>query len=57
MKDLRGWIETCEKAGELKRIKAEVDWNLELSHIATFNEKKGGPASCLKILKVTIFQL
>lgn len=51
MKDLRGWIEACEKEGELKRIKAEVDWNLELSHIATFNEKKGGPALLFENVK------
>lgn len=44
MKDLREWIEACEKEGELKRIKAKVDWNLELSHIATLNERKRGPA-------------
>jgi len=51
MKDLRGWIETCEKEGELKRIKAEVDWNLELSHIATFNERKRGPALLFENVK------
>lgn len=44
MKDMRDWIETCEKEGELKRIKTQVDWNLEIAHIATFNEIKRGPA-------------
>jgi len=34
MKDLRDFITQAEKEGELKRIKAEVDWNLEASHIA-----------------------
>ena len=51
MKDLRNWIEVCEKEGELKRIKAEVDWNLELSHIATFNERKRGPALLFENVK------
>ena len=41
--DLREFIEICEEVGELKRIKAEVDWNLELSHIAKINEEKRGP--------------
>ena len=32
--DLRDFIKKCEGEGELKRIKVEVDWNLEMSHIA-----------------------
>ena len=44
MKDLRDFITMAEKEGMLKRIKAEVDWNLELSHIAKLNEEKLGPA-------------
>ena len=51
MKDLREWIEACEKGGELKRIKAKVDWNLELSHIATLNERKRGPALLFENVK------
>jgi len=51
MKDLKGWIEACEKEGELKRVKAEVDWNLELSHIATLNERKKGPALLFENVK------
>ncbi|MBP1698665.1 MAG: phenylphosphate carboxylase, beta subunit, partial [Deltaproteobacteria bacterium] len=42
--DLREFISLCEKEGELKRIKAEVDWDLEMSHIAKLNEERGGPA-------------
>lgn len=42
--DLRDFIELCEKEGELQRIKSEVDWNLELSHVAKINEEKKGPA-------------
>lgn len=32
--DLRQWIALLEEQGELKRIKAKVDWNLELAHVA-----------------------
>jgi 4-hydroxy-3-polyprenylbenzoate decarboxylase len=42
--DLRDYINLCEKAGELKRIETEVDWNLELSHISKINEENKGPA-------------
>ena len=38
MKSMRDFIEQAEKEGMLKRIKAEVDWDLELSHIAKLNE-------------------
>jgi 4-hydroxy-3-polyprenylbenzoate decarboxylase len=49
--DLREWIAECERFGELKRIKAEVDWNLELSHIAKLNEEKAGPALLFENVK------
>jgi 4-hydroxy-3-polyprenylbenzoate decarboxylase len=49
--DLREWIQKCEELGELKRIKAEVDWDLELSHIAKLNEEKGGPALLFERVK------
>ncbi|MDT3698589.1 MAG: phenylphosphate carboxylase subunit beta [Thermincola sp.] len=52
IKDLRDFIAQCEKQGELKRINAEVDWNLELSHICKFNEaRKGGQALLFENLK------
>ncbi len=41
MKDMRDFIEQAEEEGMLHRIKAEVDWDLELSHIAKLNEEKG----------------
>jgi len=41
----------CEKEGELKRIKAEVDWNLELSHVAKLNEEQQGPALLFENIK------
>ena len=42
--DLRDFIQKCDEIGELSRIETEVDWNLELSHIAKINEEKKGPA-------------
>jgi len=45
--DLRDFIDECKKKGELKRIKAEVDWNLELSHICKVNEARGGGQALL----------
>jgi phenylphosphate carboxylase beta subunit len=51
MKDLRDYIEICEKEGQLQRITAEVDWDLELSHIAKLNEEKKGPALLFENVK------
>ena len=51
MKDLRDYIKTCEAEGELKRVKAEVDWDLELSHIAKINEEQNGPALLFENVK------
>ncbi len=51
MKSMRDFIEAAEKEGLLKRIKAEVDWDLELSHIAKLNEEKGGPALLFENVK------
>ena len=51
MKDLRDYIQTCEAEGELKRVKAQVDWNLEVSHIAKVNEEHGGPALLFENVK------
>ncbi len=51
MKDMREFIVKAEKEGQLKRIKAEVDWNLELSHIAKLNEDKAGPALLFENVK------
>ncbi len=51
MKDLRDFIAKCEEEGQLHRIKAEVDWDLELSHIAKLNEEKKGPALLFENVK------
>lgn len=42
--DLRDFIQALEKAGELKRISAEVDPHLELTEICDRTLKKNGPA-------------
>jgi len=51
MKDVRDYIAKCEQEGELHRIKAEVDWDLELSHIAKLNEERKGPALLFEKVK------
>jgi 4-hydroxy-3-polyprenylbenzoate decarboxylase len=42
--DLRAFISALEKAGELKRVTAEVDPNLEITEIADRAVKSNGPA-------------
>jgi len=49
--DLRDYVAQCEKVGQLKRVKAEVDWNLEISHIAKVVEEKSGPALLFENVK------
>ena len=49
--DLRDFIKECEKHNQLKRVKKEVDWNLELSHVAKVNEEKRGPALLFEKVK------
>jgi hypothetical protein len=51
MKDLRDYIATCEKEGKLRRVKAEVDWDLEISHICKVIEEKSGPALLFENVK------
>ena len=43
-KDLRDFIAQLEKQGELKRITAEVDPNLEMTEISDRVLRQGGPA-------------
>jgi 4-hydroxy-3-polyprenylbenzoate decarboxylase len=50
-KDLRAFISRLEESGELHRVKAEVDWNLELSHVAKINEQRQGPALLFENVK------
>ena len=51
MKDIGDWIAACEQEGEVHRITAEVDWNLEMSHTARLNESKKGPALIFEKVK------
>jgi 4-hydroxy-3-polyprenylbenzoate decarboxylase len=41
--DLRSWLSTLEKAGQLARIGAEVDWNEEIGAITRANLALEGP--------------
>lgn len=49
--DLRDFIKRCDEAGELKRVTAEVDWNLELSHVSKVTEERKGPALLFENVK------
>ena len=42
--DIREWIAALERAGELKRVRSEVDPILEITEIADRVMKKTGPA-------------
>src|SRR6266516_5180258 len=43
-RDLRGWIALLEREGELVRVGAEVDPDLEITEIVDRTVKAGGPA-------------
>ncbi|MFC2032202.1 UbiD family decarboxylase [Chloroflexota bacterium] len=49
--DLRDWIVRIEEVGQLKRITAEVDWDLELSAITRRVENQEGPALLFENIK------
>jgi phenylphosphate carboxylase beta subunit len=51
VKDLRDWLRAVEQEGDLHRIKAEVDWNLEMLHTARLNESQKGPALLFENVK------
>lgn len=44
IEDLRDFINVLEDHGELHRVKAEVDWKFEMSHVSKVNEEAKGPA-------------
>jgi len=50
-KDLRGWIDALDKEGELSRVKAEVDWNLEIGGILREVCDTNGPALLFENIK------
>lgn len=45
--DLREFIDQLEDAGQLRRITKQVDWNLELAHVAKLNEEQEGGGDAL----------
>jgi len=49
--DLRDWIRTLEKHGELKRIREEVSPELEITEITDRVSKAGGPALLFENVK------
>lgn len=49
--DLRSWIALLEKEGELRRIRAEVDWDRELGAITRRVLEKKGPALLFENIK------
>lgn len=51
VKDMRWFVDTLENAGELKRVQAEVDYDLELGHVAKLSEERGGPALLFENVK------
>ncbi len=50
-KDLREWMARIEEIGQLKRITAEVDWDLEIGAIAARMANKQGPALLFENVK------
>jgi len=54
-KDIREFISKLEEEGELHRIKAEVDWDLELSAIMRKVFEKNGPACLFENVKGSEF--
>src|SRR3989338_5083891 len=56
-KNLRKFIETLEGSGELKRVKAEADPELEITEIADRVSKAGGPALLFEKVKGTEYPL
>jgi len=50
-KDLRNWIEKLEAEGELRRIKARVDWDEEIAEIQRQVLMKRGPALLFENIK------
>jgi UbiD family decarboxylase len=50
--DIRGWIKALDNAGELQRVEAEVDWDIELGTVARLAQGAGtGPAVLFNNIK------
>ena len=48
--DLRNFISMCEMAGQLKRVKAEVDWDLEVSYVLSAETRGGKSRPCAALI-------
>jgi len=49
--DMREWMRLLEKAGELRRVTAEVDWDREIGAVARRVLEKKGPALLFENIK------
>ncbi|MBF6567591.1 MAG: UbiD family decarboxylase [Candidatus Binataceae bacterium] len=49
--DLREYLEVLERAGELRRVKAEVDWQYEAGAISRLVNERRGPAPLFENVK------
>ena len=49
--DMRQWMASLEQQGELRRIKAEVDWDREIGAITRRVLEKKGPALLFENIK------
>ena len=50
-KDLRDWLATLEKEGELVRVKCKVNWDLEIGGIIRELCDTSGPAALFENIK------
>ena len=50
-KDLRDWLSTLEREGELARVKTKVNWDLEIGGIMQENFDRQGPALLFENIK------
>jgi 4-hydroxy-3-polyprenylbenzoate decarboxylase len=48
---LRSWMRDLQSAGELRRIRAKVDWDQEIGALARINLSMGGPAMLFENIK------
>ncbi len=51
MKDLREWIDRLEEKRDLKRVKAQVDWDEEIGAITREISSQYGPALLFENIK------
>ena len=49
--DLRQWLSSLTAAGQLRHVKAKVDWDLEIGAISRVNLSQGGPALLFENIK------